>query len=131
MAARQVGSIPTYSTKHCPCGVIGSRDGLKIRSLIGCRFESGQGHQIYGVCSLIVKVFDCESKGCQLESGRTPHKIMQQSLHKVLVDILGSEELAERWWQTPNPHLDMEIPDDLMHTSRKREVYELVLAQLQ
>lgn len=56
---------------------------------------------------------------------------MQQSLHKVLVDILGSEELAERWWQTPNPHLDMEIPDDLMHTSRKREVYELVLAQLQ
>ena len=39
------GSNPVGPTKICSDGVIGSRNGLKIRYLRVCRFESGSEHQ--------------------------------------------------------------------------------------
>jgi uncharacterized protein (DUF2384 family) len=53
----------------------------------------------------------------------------QQSLNEILLALLGSQELVEAWWSSPNKTFDMEIPDDLMHTNRKNEVIRYILAQ--
>ena len=55
---------------------------------------------------------------------------MKQTMNEILLQLLGSEELVQRWWATPNKAFDMEIPDDLLHTPRKIEVYKYIVGQL-
>lgn len=54
---------------------------------------------------------------------------MKQTMNEILFELLGSQELVERWWATPNKAFDNEIPDDLLHTPRKIEVYEYIMSQ--
>ncbi len=54
----------------------------------------------------------------------------KQSLNEILLQVLGSKEMVERWWATPNKAFDMEIPDDLIHSNRKNEVVKYILAQV-
>jgi hypothetical protein len=55
---------------------------------------------------------------------------MKQTMNEILLSLLGSQELVERWWATPNKAFDGEIPDDLLHTPRKIEVYKYIMAQV-
>lgn len=41
--------------------------------------------------------------------------------------MLGSEELVQQWWATPNKAFDGEIPDDLFHSDRRGEVIGYIL----
>lgn len=54
----------------------------------------------------------------------------KQDLNQILINLLGSRELVERWWSTPNKAFDLEIPDDLLHTPRRKEVEAYILAQV-
>jgi|LakMenEpi13Jul12_1017406.scaffolds.fasta_scaffold31631_1 hypothetical protein len=54
----------------------------------------------------------------------------KQSLNEILLQVLGSREMVETWWATPNKAFDMEIPDDLIHSNRKNEVIKYILAQV-
>ena len=54
---------------------------------------------------------------------------MKQTMNEILFALLGSEELVQRWWATPNKAFDGEIPDDLLHTPRKIEVYKYIMSQ--
>jgi len=49
------------------------------------------------------------------------------TLNAVLLQLLGSQELVELWWASPNKAFDGEIPDDLLHSSRHNEVVKYVL----
>ena len=53
-----------------------------------------------------------------------------KNVNEILLSLLGSQELVERWWATPNKAFDLEIPDDLWHTDRRSEVYNYIVSQL-
>jgi len=55
---------------------------------------------------------------------------MQQTLNEILLSVLGSEELVQRWWATPNKAFDMEIPDDLLHSKDRDKVVRYILNQI-
>ncbi len=68
---------------------------------------------------------------CSIRGGSTSGSYMKkQSLNEILLGLLGSQELVELWWSTPNKAFDMEIPDDLLHSNRKNEVIKYILAQV-
>ena len=52
---------------------------------------------------------------------------MECNLNELLLAMLGSEELAERWWSSPNKAFGGEIPDDVFHTDRRGEVIAYIL----
>ena len=37
----------------------------------------------------------------------------EKLLHEILVSLTGSEELAYRWWVSPNKHWNGECPKDV------------------
>ncbi len=70
---------------------------------------------------------------CQFESGRGYQYwlffMKKSTLNEILLQLLGSRELVERWWSSPNKAFDGEIPDDLLHSNRHQEVVNYILAQ--
>lgn len=57
---------------------------------------------------------------------------MEEKVNKILKGLLGSEELIQRWWNSPNRAFDGEIPDDLWNTSSgRKQVYTYLLNQLE
>ena len=52
-----------------------------------------------------------------------------KKLNEILLGLVGSQELVERWWASPNKAFDMEIPDDLYHSDKKAVVIRYILAQ--
>jgi hypothetical protein len=54
----------------------------------------------------------------------------KSTLNEILLQLLGSRELVELWWSSPNKAFDGEIPDDLLHSSRHQEVVKYILAQV-
>ena len=54
----------------------------------------------------------------------------KSTLNEILIGVLGSKELVEQWWATPNKAFDMEIPDDLLHSNRHNEVVKYIYAQV-
>lgn len=53
---------------------------------------------------------------------------MEYNLDNILLGLLGSRELVERWWATPNKAFDGDIPDDIFHSDRRNEVINYILA---
>ena len=50
----------------------------------------------------------------------------------ILMSLLGSSSLVEKWWLSPNRAFDYEIPDDLWHTtSGRNRVYRYLLDQME
>ena len=49
------------------------------------------------------------------------------NLDEILLQLLGSRELVERWWATPNKAFDWDIPDDIFHSDRHGEVVKYIL----
>lgn len=61
-----------------------------------------------------------------------PRNSMDEKLNKLLKALLGSDELVQRWWNSPNRAFDGEIPDDLWNTSSGRKrVYTYILDQFE
>lgn len=57
---------------------------------------------------------------------------MDEKLNKMLKALLGSDELVQRWWNSPNRAFDGETPDDLWNTSSGRKrVYTYILDQFE
>ena len=55
----------------------------------------------------------------------------ENKVNRMLKALLGSDELVQRWWASPNRAFDGEIPDDLWNTSEGRKrIYKYVLDQL-
>ena len=52
---------------------------------------------------------------------------MEYNLDNILLRLLGSRELVERWWATPNKAFDGDIPDDIFHSDRRGEVVKYIL----
>ena len=52
---------------------------------------------------------------------------MECNLDKLLLEMLGSQELVERWWASPNKAFDGDIPDDIFHSDRRGEVIAYIL----
>ena len=52
---------------------------------------------------------------------------MEYNLDTILLSLLGSRELVERWWATPNKAFDGDIPDDIFHSDRHSEVVKYIL----
>ena len=53
---------------------------------------------------------------------------MEYNLDNILLDMLGSRELVERWWATPNKAFDDQIPDDLFHSAERNQVVKYILS---
>lgn len=51
---------------------------------------------------------------------------MEFDLDKILLEMLGSQELVERWWATPNEAFNGDIPDDIFHSNRRVEVISYI-----
>ena len=49
------------------------------------------------------------------------------NLNAILLQLLGSRELVERWWASPNKAFDDAIPDDIFHSERRGEVIKYIL----
>ena len=52
---------------------------------------------------------------------------MEYNLDTILLNMLGSEELVQQWWATPNKAFSGEIPDDIFHSDRRGEVIGYIL----
>ncbi len=52
---------------------------------------------------------------------------MEYNLDTILLNLLGSEELVQQWWATPNKAFSGEIPDDIFHSDRRGEVISYIL----
>jgi len=52
---------------------------------------------------------------------------MECNLNQLLLGLLGTQELVETWWATPNKAFDGEIPDDIFHSDRKAEVVAYIM----
>ena len=52
--------------------------------------------------------------------------------NEILKALVGSDELIQQWWISPNRAFDGEIPDDLWNTSAGRnKVYNYLLDQME
>ena len=40
--------------------------------------------------------------------------IDKNKLNSILFSLLGSDELVERWWESPNKAFDMMTPDEML-----------------
>jgi len=59
-------------------------------------------------------------------------KTAEEKANMILKALLGSDELVQRWWNSPNRAFDGETPDDLWHTSSGRNrVYNYLLDQFE
>ena len=57
---------------------------------------------------------------------------MKLRANAILKALLGNDELVNNWWNSPNKAFDMEIPDDLWHTTSGRtRVYNYLLDQME
>jgi uncharacterized protein (DUF2384 family) len=56
----------------------------------------------------------------------------KEKANKILKNLLGNDDLVERWWNSPNRAFDEELPDDLWNTSIGRnKIYTYLLNQLE
>lgn len=55
---------------------------------------------------------------------------MEYNLDRILLQLLGSQELVQRWWASPNQAFDGAIPDDVFHSDCRAEVVKYILAQV-
>lgn len=51
---------------------------------------------------------------------------MEYNLDRLLFQMLGSQELVELWWSSPNKAFDGDIPDDIFHSDRRAEVISYI-----
>jgi hypothetical protein len=53
----------------------------------------------------------------------------KEKLNIVLFSMLGSDELVERWWRSPNYHWALSTPDDIWESSEdgKKQVIQYIL----
>jgi hypothetical protein len=57
---------------------------------------------------------------------------MGRKANEILRSLLGSDELIERWWLSPNKAFDMQLPDEMWHTtSGRNKVYSYLLDQME
>jgi hypothetical protein len=49
------------------------------------------------------------------------------NLNEILLRWLGSQQLVELWWASPNKAFDGAIPDDILHSDRRNEVVSYIL----
>jgi len=57
---------------------------------------------------------------------------IDEKAHRILKALLGTDELVQRWWSSPNRAFDMQLPDDLWHTNSGRtKVYNYLLDQME
>jgi hypothetical protein len=57
---------------------------------------------------------------------------MGRKANEILKALLGSDELIERWWLSPNKAFDMQLPDEMWHTtSGRNKVYSYLLDQME
>ena len=57
---------------------------------------------------------------------------IDEKANRILKALLGTDELVQRWWSSPNRAFDMQLPDDLWHTNSGRtKVYKYLLDQLE
>jgi uncharacterized protein (DUF2384 family) len=57
---------------------------------------------------------------------------IDEKAHRILKALLGSDELVQQWWASPNRAFDGEIPDDLWTTnSGQNRVYSYLLDQME
>ena len=42
-----------------------------------------------------------------------PGKISRARLDQILMSMLGSQDLVERWWTTPNKAFEMQCPEQV------------------
>ena len=52
---------------------------------------------------------------------------MTYNLDEILLALLGSSDLVESWWASPNKAFDGDIPDDIFHSDRRAEVIRYIL----
>lgn len=59
-------------------------------------------------------------------------RTIEEKANSILQALLGTDEAVARWWASPNRAFDMEMPDDLWHTSSGRtKVYNYLLDQME
>ena len=57
---------------------------------------------------------------------------MGRKANEILRSLLGSDVLIERWWLSPNKAFDMQLPDEMWHTtSGRNKVYSYLLDQME
>ena len=57
---------------------------------------------------------------------------IDEKANRILKALLGTDELVQRWWSSPNRAFDMQLPDDLWHTNSGRiKVYNYLLDQME
>ena len=57
---------------------------------------------------------------------------IEEKANRILRALLGSDEAIQQWWSSPNRAFDMQLPDDLWHTSSGRmRVYNYLLDQME
>ena len=57
---------------------------------------------------------------------------IEEKAYRILKALLGTDEAVEQWWSSPNQAFDMQLPDDLWHTSGGRmKVYNYLLDQME
>jgi hypothetical protein len=50
-------------------------------------------------------------------------------LNKILLALLGSQELVIRWWDSPNKAFDMKTPNELWESGEKETVKDYLIRQ--
>jgi uncharacterized protein (DUF2384 family) len=57
---------------------------------------------------------------------------IEEKANRILRALLGSDEAIQQWWSSPNRAFDMQLPDELWHTSGGRmRVYNYLLDQME
>ena len=51
----------------------------------------------------------------------------ETKINEILLSLLGSQDLVQRWWSSPNKAFDNEIPDDLYHSDQHNVVVKYIL----
>ena len=54
-------------------------------------------------------------------------KLFETKINQILLSLLGSQELVQRWWASPNKAFDNEIPDDLYHSDLHNVVVRYIM----
>jgi hypothetical protein len=52
-------------------------------------------------------------------------------LNKILFALLGSQELVNRWWESPNKAFDMKTPNEVWNSGEQQKVRDYLLRQFE
>lgn len=55
---------------------------------------------------------------------RTKHR---NACNEILMSLIGSEELVNTWWESPNYSFGLKTPNSLWYNDREQEVINYIL----